>query len=280
MAIIDPMGNKHGKEGNTLFRVLRGVQISQAVPLNIKPSAESKKSSIEFGLASTTAASIRNTLLSIYQWDEGTTGARLTGLVRTAISASPGKKVNERDLHDGDLSYLIGFQLNNRSPLDKILRVRPQCSGSENGELIFTLPALRFKQDLVYPKSPIAVKCDVDVTLLLLNFREEYYQIQERRGTELMPKGLQSVYWTFDPAIPQDTILLVLMSLQFYAEDSVNGRRSMNSQAMNPVEIIGAYYFKDGRASSSGERIFAEKEPLPGYLGNEMLKNSSSDGNI
>ncbi len=194
---------------------------------------------------------------------------RLTSAISGAIRSSESSQVNDRDFHDGDLDMLVGLQLNAHSPLGNLLKVRPAISLEESGALAVSLPAFDGKRKVVYPKSSLQVKSSIRATLVLLNFREDYYQISAQCEVDIKGKNMEAIDWHFDPAIPDGCALLVFMSLQYYVDDAVQGRRNVNGERLNPVELIGAYQFWQGRPGTESLR---ERVSLPGYRGNEMLR--------
>lgn len=273
MAIVDKNANLHGRFGDSTYRNLNGVTVAQSRSSGVEQSVESKKASIEFGLTSNTAACIRNVLEGIFNWYDGQFGNRLTGVLRHAFMCSESAAVNERDFHDSDLSGLAGLEFNRFSPLATMLRVKPLVWLDDSGGLYVKLPALSLKRDIVLPKSSMHTGCSIRVTLFIFNFREEYYQVPEQRETDIKAKGTEETEWYFDPAIPDGCALLPVISLAYYLEDAINGRRNINGPQLNPVALLGAFQFWQGRAGQPVPEPGTSRLLLPGYKGNIMLRN-------
>ncbi len=273
MAIVDKNGNLSGPLGNIIYRVAYGKNIAQTRSSDLNQSVPSQKSSIEFGLISNTARTLRDVISGVFNWRDGQMGNRMNRAVSKAIRGSESAIINERDFHDGDLDYLVGFQFNDFSPLGNMLKVRPSLRLDESGGLNVKLPPLSLKRDVVSPKSALNIGCSIRVTLFIFNFREEYYQLLEQREADLQTKETTATDWYFDHTIPDGCALLTFMSLGYYIEDVINGRRSINGERLNPVELVGAYQFWQGRAGKDTPTGNSEPTPLPGYKGNTMLRN-------
>lgn len=271
MAVLDKNGNLRGTLGDVVYRHVNGKNVAQSRPRSQNRTAKTIKASVEFGLTSNTACTMRQVLAGIFNWSDGQMGNRLMGLVRKAFNNSESAGVNERDFHDSDLSFLPGFQFNNRSPLTSMMKPRPVISTDESGALDFYLAPVSIKRDLVMPKSALSVKCAVRVSLILFNFREDYYEILEQRETDIKTKEMEEINWHFDPSIPDGCALLVFLSLQYYVDDALQGRKSINSEQLNPVELVGAYQYWQGRKGTAATGISPEQLSLPGYRGNQML---------
>ncbi len=271
MAILDNEGNLHGSEGNKVHRNVRGKNVVQAKPVHKNQTAPSIKTSIEFGLISNTARTLRIIMENIFNWHDGQMGNRLNGVICNAFKGCESLPVNKRDFHDSELSSLAGLQLNLYSPLPLFLKIRPSVLWGGDGDLTVTLPPLISRQHVISPKSVLSIKSSIQVTLILVNFREDYYQIVAQQEEDIKAKGMNTINWHFDPSIPDGCALLVFMSLQYYVEDAIQGRRNLNGEKLNPVELIGAYQFWKGRM---GTESLYRREHLPGYRGNEMLRNS------
>lgn len=270
MAIRDKDGNLRGKVGGEINRVINNRNIVQAAPVNINQTRETKNCSSEWGLVSTTGKVIRKAMSYICEAPDGAVINRLNAVVKSALSASE-KEILRRDLHDGDLACFSGFQFNINSPTVRMLKVRPLVSVSGNFGITVTIPSFSGQQNVLYPRSQFNVRCSLCISVTAFNLRDEYYIVLARQETDIKMKQMEASEWHFDPLVPAGCFLLVCMSLHYYTEDSVAGRRYVNGKECCPAEILAAFH---AGTDNTGGATAAElvKDALNGYRGNEMLR--------
>ena len=272
MARLDKDGFLRGRLGNNVYKRVGNHNIATSKPQGDHRNSASRSASSEFGLISNTATAVKKALEAVFNWHDGGMGNRLVAYVSKVITKSETGCRGERDFHDGDLSQLCGFQFNNRSELGEVLKVRPKLCLDQNGSLDVTVPKIDNKRDILYPKSSLPVKCSIRFDLLLFNFRRNRYQVLEQIEYPLKGTITEPVSCNFDFTIPDGAALLVFMSLQYYINDSVSERKSINAESFNPVELIGAYQFWGGRTGTREPLNMQKEADLPGYEGKWMVK--------
>ena len=218
---------------------------------------------------------MRDVFNVIYAGYDGAMVNRLCGQVYKSITASESKQRGERDLHDGDLSYLEGFQFNNNSPLDKVMKVRPVVSLNDEGKIQVNLPAMRKDQLL---KGPQRNHQHYTIRLMLVSFdfkNEVYSYIGHRNLSVLRGLAIEAQEWVFDEAVPAGRIIMLSMSVHAYTKDKLDGLQSVNSKEWSPAEIIGAWHTpaaQEANPDKDRELLVEEKLiPMNDYLGNKIL---------
>ncbi|WP_374163750.1 hypothetical protein [Arcticibacter sp. MXS-1] len=271
MAIKEKNGNINGSIGNEVYRTVKGRTIVQSRPAYVTQTIASRRAASEFALVSTTAGALRKSMSAIYDGYDPEMITRMTAAVRRSFSGCSNKAVLERDLHDGDLSPFLGFQFNNRSPLNKILKVRPSITIDEDGHVDFLLPVIDHRQHLMYRRSLAQFQVTLRLSLFAFNFRKEYYISYPSAAAELRISGESPIHFRLEPLIPDGVTLFACVSLHYYTEDSLSGRKNVNSKEWSPAEIMAARHFREGNTDAeSAESLM--KDTLPGYKGNSILK--------
>lgn len=271
MAIRDKAGNLRGKAGDKINRVLNNKNVVQTIPDYVHQTQETKKCSGEWGLVSTTGKVIRRAMSYVCEaYDNGITN-RLNALIKESLT-SGGKAILQRDLHDGDLRNFSGFEFNIKSPVSKAFKIQPLVSVDENYTILISLPAFSGQQSIVYPQSQSQVRCSLCFSITALSLRQEYYIRMGRREVDIKLKENAAAEWSFTPIIPAGCIVFVCMSLHYYTEDSLVGRRYLNGKDWSPAEILTAFHAGEGNTDDDSAGAL-EKEPLAGYRGNELLRN-------
>ncbi|PWG82127.1 hypothetical protein [Pararcticibacter amylolyticus] len=271
MATRDKFGNLRGSAGNMVYRMVGSKNIAQAKPGNFRQTEATQKCSKELGLASTTAKAIRKAMDSIYDSPDGGMNNRLTRAVKQAIAACTYKDILKRDLHNGDLSFLKGFQFNINSPIDKILKINPAVTLENGGQVNVCIPAFHGKRHLVYPKNKGRIYVRLRITLTAFNLKEEYYIHLEQKETDIQSGDNNEINWQFSPLIPEGCFLLVCISLMAFTEELVNGRKNINGKDWSPAAILEAFHFEEGNTDAESAQGL-QKDFLHGYMGNILLQ--------
>jgi hypothetical protein len=262
MAIQDSRGRIRGRIHNIVYRVVGGENILQGRPRNVKQTAATKASGLEFGLASSAACVIRQAFSPVYQWYDGGMINRCTQAVLKSIRGSRSKPRGERDLHDGDAGCLEGFQFNAASPLGEVLAVRPRVSKDEAGKLSISLPSFKEYGDVKGPKDPSLFK--LRLLVIAFNFKEGCYEYLRYEELEFGRSAvIEARTWEVDTSSVPGNLVLVSMSLDFYGRDSLTGDSSMNSKECSPAEIIGAFHIHETVNIRKEEIREAAGEPSP-----------------
>lgn len=245
MAIIDNKGIIRGAVGANVFRHSRGKNIIQAKPRKYKQTAASIASSAEFGMISSSAAIIRHAFEPAYRYYDGRVVGRMTSAVGRSVRSAAGTICGQRDLHDGDLSCLLGTEFNKNSLLKDVLPVQPQISRDDSGAVVVQMPALNMKTDLKLPRELMykGYKMKVRFLLVAFSFRESYYEYIDSQELEyLLNQNAGAQELTLSGDIPQGCMLLLSMSLSLYGCHALDeGFVLLNSKAFSPAALVAAW---------------------------------------
>jgi hypothetical protein len=278
MAIIDNRGNIRGAVGPNVFRHSRGKNIIQAKPRKYKQTAASIASAAEFGLISSSAAVIRHAFKPAYRYYDGHAVGRMTSAVGRSLRSAAGTIRGHRDLHDGDLSGLLGTEFNGNSLLKDVLPVQPRISRDKTGAVLVQMPAWNMKTDLKLPRELMYKGHQIKVRFLLVafSFRESYYEYVDNQELEYLlhqNAGAQELRLSGD--IPQGCLLLLSMSVSLYGSHGLDeGFVLLNSAAFSPAALVAGWQepglipLKQATAGPAEER---PSRMVIDYAGNRLL---------
>jgi len=278
MAIIDNKGIIRGAVGPSVFRHSRGKNIVQSKPGKYKQTAASIASAAEFGLINSSAAIIRHAFEPAYRYYDGRAVGRMTSAVGRSVRSAAGTIRGQRDLHDGDLSCLLGTEFNKNSLLKDVLPVQPQISRDDSGAVVVQMPALNIKTDLKLPRELMykGYKMRVRFLLVAFNFRESYYEFIDSQELEyLLHRNAGAQELRLDGDIPQGCMLLLSMSLSLYGCHALDeGFVLLNSKAFSPSALVAAWQEPGIIPLEKGTTGPAEERPgqaIVDYAGNRLL---------
>jgi hypothetical protein len=279
MAIIDNKGIIRGAVGPSVFRHSRGKNIIQSKPGKYKQTAASIASSAEFGLINSSAAIIRHAFEPAYRYYDGRVVGRMTSAVGRSVRSAAGTICGQRDLHDGDLSYLLGTEFNKNSLLKDVLPVQPQISRDDSGAVVVQMPALNMKTDLKLSRELMykGYKMKVRFLLIAFNFRESYYEFIDSQDLEyLLSKNAGARELTLSGDIPQGCMLLLSMSVSLYGCNALDeGFVLLNSKAFSPAALVAAWQ-EPGiiplEKATTGPAEERPRQVVIDYAGYQLLK--------
>ncbi|WP_207422955.1 hypothetical protein [Desertivirga brevis] len=259
MGKIDKKGVIHGGVDNVSYRTYRGQQIVQMKAGKVKQTIATKESGLEFGLCASTARVIREAFHRTYKGGyDGPMINRFNSVVQSAVRACSTKARCQRNLHDADLSYLTGFQFNNNSPLDKVLKARPEAI-MEEGTVAVYLPA--FSQEDI--KGKVGEYYIVRLLLVSFDFHKKVYRYLDCKEIKVDSKGFEGGRIGLEGHIPQGSVAILSMSVHAYVNDVFDGSRSLNSKEWSPSEIIGAWHMP---ASEEQEHLETKDLNANGFI--------------
>lgn len=252
MAKVDSKGMVRGTAGSVIYRRYRGMNILQGKPRKFEQTAASIRSAAEFGLSSTTAAVIRHAFQPAYVHRDGQAVSRSTQLVYRGIRGSLSGSVGQRDLHDADLSSIIGMEFNIKSRFSEVIQASPRVERDERGRISVFMGAFDAATDIRVPANirKAVNKYRIRFSLIGFNFRQEYYECLGVRDLEVRKYGkLEAQEIRFEAAPAEDQLLMLSVSLLAYRETRMEeGYVLLNSQEFSPCALIAAY-----AAQSPGE---------------------------
>ncbi|WP_407428503.1 hypothetical protein [Arcticibacter sp.] len=261
------------------------MNIIQGRPKKFKQTAESMKSATEFGLSSSTAGVIRSAFEPAYLYRDGTAAARCTQAVYRSIRGSLTGFKGQRDLHDGDLSWLRGMEFNIKSKLSEVLQVNHQVSRNEQGQIVVSLGAIAAKTAIRLPAwlQQQASRYRIRFSLIGFNFRREYYEYLEFRDVEISRhETIEAQQMVFQTELPKDQILLLSMTLMAYKGMLADQESALlNSREFSPSALIAAFAAEEA-AEFPGEPMDQALTGIPelrwpnvvliGYEGNRLIR--------
>ncbi|KAA8486692.1 hypothetical protein BDE36_0930 [Arcticibacter tournemirensis] len=294
MAVIDSKGGIHGTAGPVVYRSYRGMNIVQSRPRRFKQTQASQEAAGEFGLISQASKVLREAFRPFYHhfYDGGMVN-RMTAAVSRSIRGSRSRERGDRDLHDGELSFLEGLEFNEDSKFSQVLQVKPQVRRNEKGQVSISLPEIDPRRDFVTPfKGHYKVTgYRLSFVLVAFNFREEFYEYIGEKKISMESSGLNAAReLVFDQEVPRGCLLLVLGMQECMAANIYKYEQEpLNSREFNPVSLIAAFQSEDEAEEGYGEsRALANLEEatasgipprtqiMAGYRGNSVLASRRS----
>lgn len=276
MGIQLKSGVIYGKVGSVVFRRWRGMNVVQGLPRKVQQSVPTKAAAAEFGLASSSAADLRNFLHPLYKQDDLSMKNRLTRQVLKSIQHSSGKERLDRDLHDADLSHLQNFQFNEHCSLQEALGVHPVVQISAQGKAHIAIPPCSAAAITYKGESSVVHGFRLRIVAVGLDFRRRKMEVLEMLDIDLKDDmGALS----FDLCGPQAVGTIVLVGIALYAEQRFGEELLLlNTRSWSPACILGMGHVAEEEAdiaesSSEGDAIGfrgpapgCSKFSIPGYL--------------
>ncbi len=290
MAILDNHGGIYGKAGTVVYRRYRGMNIVQGHPKQQqKRSSASKAAALEFGLASTTACEIRDAFKVVHRnLHDGGFVNRCNSAVYRSILACRDKERGERDIHDGDVSFLEGLEFNNNSRFADLIKVKPEVSRNEAGQVVVQVPRIDGQGDIrAWARGIEGGRYVLKFVLVAFNFREEFYEYVGIRQVSFLRSGsLEAQELIFDREVPRGCFLILAVSLSLEQQNLMEDKwESMNSMEFNPAMVLATFSAKGeaekgyGKVRIDSERAVSKAEghhcltnEFRGYQGGRLLE--------
>ena len=267
MAVINRKGFISGRAGNMVYRTRGDVQVMQSIPGKMRQTMATKARGKEFGLASSTAGTIRYLCSSAAHWPDKRMSSRLVQTVLKSIRGGAQGEPGLRDLHVADLSILEGFQFNLNSPLEKVMLIQPTVTLGDSGTVYVNIPAL-YKYELKFAKD--ASQCILRFIVVAIDLKKETHRYLGNKDILLEPgESLDALIWEVENKAEQGTILLVSFSVHYFSPDKIDSLGlSLNNSALSPGGIIAARHIGDDGAPVTAS---ADIGDLPPYRGNDIM---------
>ncbi|PWG77874.1 hypothetical protein, partial [Pararcticibacter amylolyticus] len=239
--ILERNGALHGTAGTVVFRRFRNSTVVQGLPKRKKKQTPASQASAgEFGVASTAAAAIRLVLRSVFRnRHDGAMVNRFNSAVYQSILRSKTALRGARDLHDGDLSCLEGFEFNANSPLREALKVRPSVSLTSGGKVRVQMDGWGKLSGLKIPSAVIEASDSYRLRFLVtaLNFRSEFYEYVAVKDVTVTDwKDMEALDFEMEGMIPEGCMVLVTASLDCLGvSDTGAGGGLVNTPSFSPA---------------------------------------------
>ena len=274
MATSDDSGKFKGNIGNLTYRIINGIAIIQTRPGpgTVKQTVQTKASSVDFALGSNRAKILREILFPMIRgMQDNKMVNRLNAAVGEVIRSNTSLAAGYRDLEDGDLQLLDGFEFNRHSPFSKMFKAKLQLSQNYLEGIKISMDAFHVKESITFPE--MASGCTLRVLLAAVSLAHNEYQycgtaeLDIPANTEDVP----AIEWSFIHGLPENCLFIASCSLEFY-ENGLFDSASLNNKLLHPVALIGLIQGLD----------FEEQDPLPEDLSsnwNTWLPISGINGN-
>ncbi len=282
MAILERNGALRGTAGTVVFRRFRDKTVVQSLPRRKKKQTlASQASAGEFGLASTTASAVRLALGPVFRnRHDGAMVNRFNSAVYHSILGSRTAERGTRDLHDGDLGCLEGFEFHAGSPLKEALKVKPVVSLTDQGRIRIRMGSLNSITDLKVPEKIREMTDSYRLRFLAtaFNFRCEYYEyVGVKDLTVIKWKELEAQDFELEGTVPEGCVVMVTVSLECLTTNLMDGSTELvNTVSFSPAAIMAVFRSGEAPAMEAWKpnvRRNGRHPVLYGYAGNELLTN-------
>lgn len=250
MALRDSDGKISGKINNIVYRGYKNKQVMQIAPTRVKQTLATKLSALEFGLAAVYAKAIRGVFHNIYEEYDGNMVRRLTATIAACIRTSD-KEPGDRDLHDADLSPLIGFVFNTDAPFEKLAAVGPKLDIAPNGTIRFQMPPFIPNEDVLFPPNLVRPQGTFGIYVVAFNFVKSLVHVIDYAGFDIEEeeKESRSIDWTCEKSLPKGYIVIVLLSLRYFALNWLGQRAQTTERTFYPTIVLDAFHVTDEMAA-------------------------------
>jgi hypothetical protein len=270
MARIDKNGGLRGPVGSVSYRISNGQNILQSKPGkgNTKLNAESLKSNSEFCLASNRARIIRDILNPVIRkYYDGAMINRFTCAVAIAIRSNDALPVGYRDIQDGRLSLLQGFEFNEHSLFSDHFKVEIVTEVTPAGWRL-TIPAFVPLAKMAFPFD--ASHCTMKVLVSALDLRSQSFSYCCMKELMIPASNtpVPAVEWLLNENFPVQGLMLVTVSLN-YSEKCLGEMVSLNRPKLNPCQLLTVFNAVGdggGVVMDGGDELFGTWFSVPGLV--------------
>lgn len=274
MATSDDSGKFKGNIGNVTYRIINGIAIIQSRPGpgTVKQTAPTKASSTDFSLGSNRAKILREILFPMIRGlQDNKMVNRLTAAVGGVIRSNTSLAAGCRDLEDGDLQLLDGFEFNRHSPFSKMFKAKLHLDQNYVEGIKISMDAFNVKESMIFPE--MASGCILRVLLSAVSLAHNEYQYCGTAELDIPVNSeeVPAIEWSFVNGLPENCLFIASCSLEYY-ENGLFDSASLNHKLLHPVALIGLMLGRD----------FEEQVPLPEEISsnwNTWLPISGINGN-
>ena len=262
MARIDKNGGLRGPVGKVSYRISNGQNILQtrAGKGNTKVHEKSLKCNDEFSLASNRARMIRDVLNPVIRgYYDGPMINRFTCAVAEVIRSNDALPVGYRDIQDGRLSLLKGFEFNQHSLFSDSFKVEIQTEVTPEGVKLM-MPAFVPLEKMAFPFDASHCTMKVLVSALDLSAQRFIYCCAKEILIPASRKPIPAVEWDLNENFPAQGLMLVAVSLN-YSERYLGEMVSLNRPKLNPCQLLTVFNaVGDGEivGGENGNEFFGE----------------------
>ena len=254
MARIDKNGGLRGPVGNVSCRISNGQSILQSRPGkgNTNVHEASLKTNNEFSMASNRARIIRDILNPVIRgYYDGAMINRFTCAVAEAIRSNDSLPIGYRDIQDGRLSLLQGFEFNQHSVFSDYCKVVIQTEVTAAGFKL-TMPAFIPLEKMAFPFDASHCTMKVLVSTLDLSAQRFSYCCLKELLIPASNKLIPAVEWHLNENFPAQGLMLVTVSLN-YSEKCLGEMVSLNRPKLNPCQLLAVFNAVDNGGGVGGD---------------------------
>jgi hypothetical protein len=274
MATSDNGGKFKGKIGNLTYRIINGKSIIQSTPGpgTVKQTKKTKASSTDFAVSSNRARILREVLFPMIRgMHDNKMVNRLNSAVGKVLRSNTSLAAGKRDLEEGDLQLLDGFEFNRHSPFSKVFKGKLLLDQNYVEGIKVSVNPFIVKETITFPET--ASGCTLRVLIAAISFKDNQYQYcgTAEMDIPVHTEAVPATEWSFINHLPEDCLFAASCSLGFY-ENGLFDSVSLNHKLLHPVALIGLIPGLD----------FEEQDPLPEEVlssWNKWLPISGIDGN-
>lgn len=229
-----------GAIGSVVFRVVNGKQIVSSRPAKgkVKQSQATKNSNTTFGVASTLAARIRDTIESELQrkYDTGMC-SRLSGKVFLSLKDSKDKETMQYAFNEHSFSRLDGFAFNMKAQVSNCMAEMPEIV-LKDGILAVKFKKMKILDQIKFPYKSYHCRLSVSVSLMQLSagrvsFKAEIQRIGISRAENYVEP------FAFNFPVPDGCFYVVSLFLE-YVSSGKNISAALTHKKLNPCCICKA----------------------------------------
>lgn len=278
MAISDNDGRFKGGVGNLTYRIIGGKVIVQTKPGRgtMKQTKASKASNTDFCLASNRAKILRLVLMPMLKgnYDRGMVN-RFNSAVTKVIRSNTGLACGYRDLEDGNLDLLNGFEFNLNSPFSKLLQAKLQLEQTYFDGIRISLSAFKVSEVLFFPQRADGCKLKILISAIRLKDNQYQYCGVAEMNIPVGTTDILATAWTFKRNLPEDCLLMAACSLEYYAE-GLDELINLNQKDFHPVSLLGLVRSQEVDVTTTTTlpedpaTVWNKWIPIPGIDGNKL----------
>ena len=274
MATSDDSGKFKGNIGNLTYRIINGIAVIQSRPGpgTVKQTEPTKASSVDFSLSSNRGKILREILFPMIRGlQDNKMVNRLNVAVAEVIRSNTSLSSGYRDLEDGDLQLLNGFEFNRHSPFSKMFKAKLHLDQNYVEGVKISMDAFNAREAITFPE--MASGCTLRVLLSAVSLAHNEYQYCGTAELDIPANSeeVPAITWSFINGLPENCLFIAACSLDFY-ENGLFDSASLNNKMLHPVALIGLMQGRD----------FEEQAPLPEEISsnwNTWLPISGINGN-
>ncbi|MET3112956.1 hypothetical protein AAKU52_000675 [Pedobacter sp. CG_S7] len=278
MAISDNEGKFKGNIGGLTYRIVNGKTIVQSKPAarTVKQTESTKASQNDFSLGSNRAKILRLVLSPLIKGlQDKAMVNRLTTAVAAVVRSNITLPAGFRDLEDGQLGLLEGFEFNVHSPFADRCKANLRMEQNSLAGFKISIAPFEVKKAIVFPG--LATGCTFRVLLAAINFKENRYQYcgTAELNIPVDRDAVPATEWVFVENLPPDCLFIAACSMEFFG-NGLFEPISLNNKQLHPVKLIGLMpgqqVSEQVPVPQAADSLWHNWQPIPGIDGNKIRK--------